>query len=120
MALEVDKIEFIIPTDYEKEILNRLNHSYLKISEMSNEDREFLTALILRYIPFKLMEIGVSGGGSSVVLLNAIKENHDAQLFSIDLRSDWYLDPKKKTGFIVDNYPDLKNKWRLYAKSEKY
>jgi predicted O-methyltransferase YrrM len=113
--LDNGKVEFIVPTDMEKTVMNELDSSYLKISEMSNEEREFLTATILRARPPKLLEIGVSGGGSSVIMLNAIKNFPESKLYSIDLMLYWYKDPSKKAGFIVDNYPELKTKWKIFT-----
>jgi hypothetical protein len=108
-------VNFVIPTEPENEILNQLDNSYTKISEMSSAQRMFLNALILREKPKKLLEIGVSAGGSSIVILNAIKDFSDAKLFSIDLYDTWYKDINYKTGYYVDDYPHLKSKWKLFT-----
>jgi len=106
-------VDFIIPTREEDNFLDRLDGSYTKVSEMSAAERAFLNALILRNKPRKLLELGVSAGGSSVVTLNAIKDFSDAQLYSIDLNEMFYKNDREKTGYFVDNYPDLKSKWEL-------
>jgi predicted O-methyltransferase YrrM len=106
-------IDFIVPTADENGVLERLDDSYTGASEMTGEERAFLNALILRKGPQKLLELGVSAGGSSVVMLNAIKDSPKAKLHSIDLDDVWYRDAKRKTGYIVDGYPDLKQKWEL-------
>jgi predicted O-methyltransferase YrrM len=110
-----DDCELFIPSKDENEVLHSLDESYTTLSEMSNEEREFLNGIILRHQPKKLLEIGVSAGASSVIILNAIKNNLDAKLFSIDYFSEWYRDKTKNTGYIVDSYPDLKNKWKLFT-----
>jgi predicted O-methyltransferase YrrM len=106
-------IEFICPTEAENTILGELDNAYTKVSEMSFDERAFLNALILRNTPKKLLEIGVSSGGSSIVILNAIKNIPDAKLYSVDLNDNWYRDSGKKTGYFVDNYQQLKPKWKL-------
>jgi predicted O-methyltransferase YrrM len=87
-------VEIIVPQKEEKDVLNKLEQSYTKISEMSNEEREFLTALILRTNPKKLLEVGVSAGGSSIVMLNAIKDISNAALYSIDYAERHYNYPE--------------------------
>jgi hypothetical protein len=82
---------------------------------MSNEEREFLNGIILRNQPKKLLEVGVSAGASSVIMLNAIKNNSEAKLFSIDYSVKWYRDKTRNSGHIVDSYPDLKDKWKLFT-----
>ena len=61
------------------------------------------------------MEIGVSAGSSAVVLLNAINKNSSAKLFSIDYSNDWYKSPDKRTEFLLYNYMELKQRWKLYT-----
>jgi predicted O-methyltransferase YrrM len=77
-------MQFVKPSEYENKILNRLNNSYLKISEMTEGEREFLNSLILRTKPKKVLEVGVSAGGSSIIMLNALKEIDNSSLYSID------------------------------------
>jgi len=110
-------IEFVCPTKTENNVLEELDNAYTKISEMSFDERAFLNALILRNNPKKILEIGVSAGGSSIVILNAIKKNSDVNLYSIDLHDNWYKDSKKKTGYFVDSYQHLKSKWKLFTGS---
>ena len=95
--------------------LNNLGEEYDNISEMSKQERSFIIELIQRNKPKKILELGVSKGGSSLLLLNAIKDIEDARLYSIDLNSLWYKDNHYKTGYYVDNYEYLKAKWKLYT-----
>jgi predicted O-methyltransferase YrrM len=108
-------VNFVNPTDAENEILTQLDDSYTQISEMSLAQRMFINALILRNKPKKILEIGVSAGGSSIVILNAIKDFSGAKLFSVDLYDTWYKDTDYKTGYYVDNYPHLKGNWKLFT-----
>lgn len=104
-------------TSTEKEIshLNKLTkqHHYTHYSEMSDQDRNFLNSLILREKPKKIVEIGVAKGGSSGIILNAIKNLNGAHLFSVDLNKECYSLKGKLTGFLMDDFPELKKKWTL-------
>lgn len=79
--------EKIIPSVDENAHLEQLSGEYLKVSEMSEEDRCFLNSLILRNKPKKILEIGISAGASSVVILNAIRDLGNAVCFIIQLIS---------------------------------
>jgi predicted O-methyltransferase YrrM len=108
-------ISFTTPMSEENKVLERLDGSYKAISEMKDAERAFLNALILRNKPVKLLEIGVSAGGSSIVMLNAIKDFPEAKLYSIDVSANWFKDKTKKTGYFVANYPELQPQWQLFT-----
>jgi predicted O-methyltransferase YrrM len=107
--------ELLMPTLQESEYLQELNTFYKKFNQMQQDEREFLNAIILRYKPKKLLELGVSAGGSSVIILNAIKNIEDAKLYSIEYHKEWYRDSSKNSGWVVEHYPTIKQKWNLYA-----
>jgi lipopolysaccharide biosynthesis glycosyltransferase/predicted O-methyltransferase YrrM len=100
-------------TTNEDAVLYRLDPEYTQYSEMCPPERNFLNSLVLQHKPKRILEIGVSAGASSVVILNALKELPDSKLYSIDYSSTWYKNSAKSTGFIVDNYPELKQNWQL-------
>jgi predicted O-methyltransferase YrrM len=108
-------MELVIPVESENKVLEQLDNTYKNVSEMSPDESSFLNAMILRNNPHKLLEIGVSAGGSSVIMLNAIKQFNKAKLFSIDLYEQWYRNSGLKTGYVVDNYPQLKTQWELFT-----
>ena len=66
------------------------------IIEMKPNERKFLNGIIRKYKPKKVVEIGVAQGGSSVVILNAIKDIPNAKLYSIDNMKVWYKDYPRK------------------------
>lgn len=107
------KINIIESTQQEMITLEYLGKDYIKYSEMSDQDRVFLNTLVLRKQPKKILELGVCSGGSSLVILNAIKNTNDAYLYSIDYNTKHYRLKDKLTGFYVDNFPELKEKWTL-------
>jgi predicted O-methyltransferase YrrM len=108
-------MELIVPTTKENRQLQRLGAGFKRVSEMKPSESEFLNALISRYQPRKIVEMGVAAGSSAVVMLNAIRNISQARLYSIDKSTNYYRDENKKTGFVVDDYPQLKEKWQLYT-----
>jgi predicted O-methyltransferase YrrM len=98
-----------------QELIATLNPIYNSFSEMTPSEQEFLTDIVRQYKPKKLLELGVASGSSSVLLLNAIKDSPDSHLTSIDYSIPYYRDKTKNSGFVVDEYPQLKPKWTLYT-----
>lgn len=105
----------VVPTAKENQVLAKLAPDYLEFSEMKNSEREFLNALLLRHRPKTVVEVGVSAGSSSVIILNALTKLPRAKLYSIDLDKNYYRQPQHKAGFIVDKYPELKKHWHLHT-----
>jgi predicted O-methyltransferase YrrM len=112
---DMENLTLVSSTEEENKVIDCLNDSYTRVNEMSTQDRYFLNTMLLRYRPAKVLEVGVSAGGSSVIILNALKAMEQAKLYSIDYLSYWYKNPEKAAGFIVDNYPDLKQRWKMYS-----
>lgn len=113
------------PEKFENEIVNEINDildikidygTHQTISEMSYLERCFLNGIIRQTKPEKILELGVSAGGSSAIILNAIKDFDNAKLYSVDYSKKWYRDNSKDTGFIInEKFSHLKNKWELYT-----
>lgn len=98
--------------------------SELPDSEMLPSERVFLDNLLREKKPQKILEIGVSAGASSVVILNAMKDLPGSKLFSVELSEKYYPDmndesrkDKRLSGFLVKQYfPDIdEKKWRLFT-----
>ena len=71
--------------------------------------------VIRKFKPKKCLEIGVAHGGSSVIILNAIKDIRDSFLISLDLNERLFNNKAKETGYIVkENFPELTKKWKLF------
>ena len=95
---------------YETYIFDEIKQKIIenKCSSMWDNEREFLNGIIRKFRPKKMLEIGVNQGGSSIIMLNAIKD-YNAKLFSIDLNSD------QRVGRCVrDYFPNFLNKWKLF------
>ena len=58
---------------------------------MWSNQREFLNGVVRKFKPKKIVEIGVSKGGGSCIILNAIQDIKNAHLYSIDLSNGTYI-----------------------------
>ena len=96
---------------YEINIYNNINNKdLLRCSRMWENQKEFLNGVVRKFRPKKILEIGVAEGGSSIIILNAIKDIEDSHLFSIDLSKNNMI------GYCVNNlFQNLSNKWTLFT-----
>lgn len=81
-------------------------------SELSEAEHGFICGLIRKYKPKKIVELGVSGGGTSVLVLNCLQKLglNDTKVYSVDLSETYHFNPDKKCGFQIDEAkPYLKN-----------
>lgn len=86
----------ITPELYEQESYNAIEmQQFVVDSQMADVERRFIWGLLKFYKPTKLIEIGVYRGGGSWLLLNAIKDNQEATLVSIDKANLLPADNKK-------------------------
>ena len=84
--------------------------------ELFDENCMFLAGLLKRYRPKTLLEVGVSAGGSSALMLHVLDQlGLESELVSVDLRERWFHDQKFATGWAAKKlYPDKKN-WHLHT-----
>ena len=84
--------------------------------EETLDEQKFLNGIIRKFKPKKILELGVSAGGSSALILNAIKDLPESKLYSIDRVEKWYLNKAKNVGWVVnEKFPELLDKWKLFA-----
>ena len=96
---------------YETNIYNNIKNKLLnsKCSSMWDNQREFLNGAIRKFRPKKVLEIGPWVGGSSIIILNALKDIHGSKLYSID------LDDKDFIGSCVPlHFKELTTNWQLF------
>ena len=97
------------------DILNSIKDKLGDYIEMKPDEQRFFNGLIRKYKPKKIVEVGVSAGGSSALILNAIKDIPNAKLYSIDRYNGWFFNHTKSKGWLVnEKFPELMNKWTLY------
>ena len=76
---------------------------------MWGNQREFINGIIRKYKPKKLVEIGVLLGGSSIIMLNAIKDIENSKLYSIEISNHNSIGK-----CAYEHFPNLINKWKLF------
>lgn len=87
---------FSQPEDFLKEKIN------LFYSEMTTFQRSFLCGLIKEKRPKKIVEIGVSAGGTTALILQCLQIlDMEAEVYSVDLMKKWYMNKNYETGFIA-------------------
>ena len=83
---------------------------------LTNEEAYFINGIIRKHKPKKCLEIGVRKGGTSILILNAIKDIKGSSLISIDINNKLPEDSSKKIGYKVSKYfPSLTQNWQLYT-----
>ncbi len=76
---------------------------YKAYCEMTEFEQSFLCGMLKKSNPKKVVEIGVSAGGTTAVILNCLSlVNSDTKLYSIDLEEGYYRDATKPTGFVAE------------------
>ena len=95
---------------FETNIYNEIKEKLIKTncSIMWGNQREFINGIIRKHKPKKIIEIGVNFGGSSVIILNAIKDLQGSHLYSIDIRNATTIG-----NCVQNNFGYLMNKWTL-------
>lgn len=95
-------IKRIAHYDEPRKILNGLSADAISLTEMTEWQHGFLCGLIKEYRPKKIVEIGVSAGGTTAVLLNTISLlGLNTEIYSIDCSKEYYRGKGKETGFLA-------------------
>ncbi len=95
-------------------------------TEMDDTELSFLCGLIEAKKPRKILELGVSAGGTTAIILKFIERmGLDTEVISIDKAEHYYIDQSKDVGYLVEkNKEDLETykQWQLYcgAGAEKF
>jgi predicted O-methyltransferase YrrM len=101
---------------YEREMISEKMIKYSGWFLKKNEPY-FINGIVRKFKPKKCLEIGVARGGSSIIILNALKDIDNSFLVSLDLNS-YNRRFKYHIGENVKKYfPELtnNNKWQLYT-----
>jgi len=113
----IDRIDLlkIKPENYKCENMGEIDDIINPFTELNSVDKTLINGLVLLYQPRKIVEIGISAGGSSIIILNAMKDITDAKLYSVDINANWYRNAEKNSGWAVNEYfPHLTDKWNLH------
>ena len=103
-------------TNYETFIITKDMEKKAGWMYMNSNQYYLINGIIRKHKPKMCLEVGVALGGSSILILNAIKDIKDSSLVSLDLNTNLYFNSRYKTGYRVKMYsPELTNKWQLYT-----
>ena len=97
---------------HDTEILDRIPRENLWHSEMAEIERRFINGIIRSHHPRRLLEVGVSQGAGTLVLLNAIADMPESRLLSIDVLEHYYRNSSLPVGYLADGVPN-KEQWSL-------
>ena len=108
------QMEFSNIETFDLNILEPIESKLFDFIELTTNEQRFFNGILRKVKPKKIVEIGVSSGGSSALILNAIKDIEGAKLYSIDKSKKSYKDKNKDQGFFAkENFPELMDKWDL-------
>lgn len=113
------KKNFYDPQAY-NDVLDALKTKYgaagLLYLEKEKAQMSFLCGLIKKKNPRKIVEVGVGSGIRSAVTLKTLQAlRSSAKFISVDSQSRLSADPRRKPGFLVDEFSsDLKKNWELH------
>lgn len=103
------KVEpYIEPID----IFTRLGE---RASELSDVDLGFIGGIIRDLRPRKIVEVGVSAGGTTAFILNCIdKLDLNSDMWSVDVSHTYHLDRRKACGFQIEPAMQLLSRKRKH------
>lgn len=97
-----------IPLDYEprRKILPKLpdyvSPQGYREPEMSEFESAFLCGAIKQFRPKKILEVGIAGGGTTAIILQALEDlGEPYEMHSIDNSATFYRDRTKPSGFMA-------------------
>lgn len=97
----------------DKAMFDRIAESEYECCEMDTVEKRFLYGLIRHFKPENILEIGVSSGGGSGLILAAIEDMDDAALTSVDVAENAYAFPSEPVGFVALRKHSDNKKWKL-------
>ena len=81
-------------------------------TDMTKEERLFVSGLIKFYEPENILEVGVAGGGNSANILNTIQKMENAKLISVDIAD--VFGEVKVGEFVYQYFQEIpQGKWEL-------
>lgn len=108
MEIEGDCVKMYNKVNLFHENLDDYQQELIEYSEMSNFERDFLCGMLKWKRPHKIVEIGVSAGATTAVILSCLKTlNISCEMYSVDLERKWYKNNSFETGFVVKNHMEI-------------
>ena len=84
--------------------------------EMSTGDIRFLEKMLREIRVEKVLEVGVSAGGSSALLLSLFPRDLNTALYAVDYKHHYHRDRSRKAGFLVaERFPEFMANYHLFT-----
>jgi hypothetical protein len=104
-----------LPENIDSELFNAISLETYEFTEMVLPENKFLFGLIRYFKPKNILEIGVSSGGGTGLMLSAIKDMKESTLTSIDFAEQAYRFPDKPVGFVALRKNTNNLQWTLVS-----
>lgn len=97
----------------DKELFYSIPPQEYQYCEMDEIEKRFLFGLIRHFKPKDILEVGVSSGGGSGLILSAISDCPDTTLTSIDIATRGWQFENEKVGFVAQRKHSDNKQWNL-------
>lgn len=97
----------------DKEAFDNIPPQDYQYCEMDETEKRFLFGLLRYFKPRDIIEIGVSSGGGTGLILSAISDCADSTLTSIDYSTKAYKFKNEAVGFVAQRKYSNNKKWNL-------
>jgi predicted O-methyltransferase YrrM len=104
-----------LPENIDTEMFNIMPPETYEFTEMCIPENKFLFGLIRYFKPKNILEVGVSSGGGTGLMLSAIKDMKETSLLSIDFAEQAYRHPDKPVGFVALRENANNPQWTLVS-----
>ena len=85
ISYKIDSQKFSNIENFEQERFFEIENKLKGFIEMTTDEQRFINGMVRKVKPKKIVEIGVAYGGTSAIILNAIKDIKGSKLYSIDI-----------------------------------
>ena len=85
ISYKFDSQKFSNIENFEQERFFEIENKLKGFIEMTTDEQRFVNGMVRKVKPKKIVEIGVAYGGTSAIILNAIKDIKGSKLYSIDI-----------------------------------
>jgi predicted O-methyltransferase YrrM len=92
--------------------MKKLSDIIFETAEMSIADHRLISKVIEEYSPHKILECGVSAGGTTAMLLEKMPKT--SNLFSVDILQKYSRDSSKPVGFVAEDLFGNDRRWTRY------
>lgn len=102
--------------NYQKDFITNKMKNEAGWMYTSDTQYYLMNGIIRKHRPKNCLEVGVARGGSSILILNAIRDIDNSRLVSLDLNTNYYMNKSLLTGYRVRQFfPELTAKWQLFT-----